>query len=98
MSKGDRRVPLEDGQRAEEVPRFAAPAAADLEMLPVDLVMRVDGRRADVRVVAGNHVSPADSREVETLGNGGGRAGRLEDGVRPFAVRGIHDGLTPLFE
>src|SRR5215471_20072912 len=47
----DRRVmPLEDAQRTDEVPDFAAPAAANLQVLAIDLLVHVDRARAGVGV------------------------------------------------
>src|SRR5438094_88778 len=56
----DRRVvPFEDPQRAHEMADFAAPAAANLEMLAVDLPVHVDRARARVGVVTSDDVAPA---------------------------------------
>src|SRR5688572_4009464 len=52
-------VPLEHRQRTKEMPRLAAPAAADLEMLAVDVLVNVDRGVANVRVMAGHDVASA---------------------------------------
>ena len=45
---------LEHTKRADEVRDLAAPAAADLQVFPIDVPMRVERARTHVRVVAGN--------------------------------------------
>src|SRR4051812_36903662 len=52
-------MPLKDAQRAHEVRHLAAPAAADLEMLAVDLLVDVDRARSGVGVVPGDHIAAA---------------------------------------
>src|SRR6187401_507473 len=54
-----RGMTLEQRQRAQEMARLAAPAAADLEMLAIDVPVRVHAGWPDIRVMAGNDVAPA---------------------------------------
>src|SRR5690606_27441566 len=57
VAPGDGRgISLEKGEGPEKVSRLAPPAAADLEVLAIDLAMRVDGAVAHVGVMAGDHV------------------------------------------
>ena len=86
---------LQDREGAEEVARLAAPAAADLEVLAVDLPVRVDLAVADVGVVPGDDVAPADAREIQSLGDGRGGAGGFDHDVRAFAVGRVEHGLAP---
>src|SRR3954466_16365143 len=74
-------MPLEDAQRAHEMRHLAAPAAANLEMLAVGLLVHVDRARAGVGVVAGDHVTAAVADQVERLFDGARRAGRFDGHV-----------------
>src|SRR5687768_590480 len=53
-----RGVALEETERAKKMSGLAAPASPDLEMLAVDMVMRVDRARSGVRVMTGHDVAP----------------------------------------
>jgi hypothetical protein len=55
-------VAFQERQRAQEVPGLAAPAAADLEVLAVDVLVRVDRARPDVGVMTRHHVAAAVAR------------------------------------
>ena len=61
---GTSRMLSQDRERLEEVPGLAPPAAADLEVLAIDVLMRVDGARTDVGVVAGDDVAAAVARRA----------------------------------
>ena len=61
------RIAFEEAERAQKVPRFAAPAAADFEVLPVDVPVSVDGARAHVRVVTRDHIAASVANEREAL-------------------------------
>src|SRR6185437_11165117 len=89
------RVPLEQRQRTQKVPGFTSPASANLEMLPVDVTMSVDGAGPDVGVVAGDDVPSAVTRQVHPLLDGASRAGRLDDDVGSLAIRCRPNRLEP---
>src|SRR4051794_39219483 len=74
-------MPLEHAQRADEVRQLAAPAAANLEMLAVDLLVDVDRARAGVGVVPGDHVAAAVADQIERLFDGARRTGRFDGHV-----------------
>ncbi len=68
VAKRDRTsVTFEHLQRPQEVPGLAAPAAADFEVLPVDVVVRVDGARPGVGVVPGDDIAAAIADERPAL-------------------------------
>src|SRR4029078_10876990 len=77
---------LETVQRAQKVPRLASPASANLEVLAVDLPVRVDRGRPDVGVVSRNHVTSAITNQIQPFPDPPGRPGGLDDDVEPFAV------------
>jgi hypothetical protein len=81
-----RRMTLENCERTQEVAGLTPPAPSNLEMLPVDLPMRIDRRGPDVRVVSRNHVTTAITHQIETLFNGPCRTSRFDDDVEAFAV------------
>src|SRR3954464_11718464 len=58
---------LENPQRADEVRDLTPPAAANLEVLAVDLLVNVDGARTGIRIVAGNHIPSAVANDIERL-------------------------------
>src|SRR4029453_11985502 len=60
-------IALEERERAQEVAGLAPPAAADLGVLAIDLMVRVDRARADVGVVAGDNVAAAVATERESF-------------------------------
>src|SRR5688572_32688382 len=82
-----RRMPFEERERAQKVSGVAAPAAADLQMLAVDLPVRVDGARPDVGVVAGDDVAAAVAHEIQSFFDGARRAGCLDGDVYAFSMR-----------
>src|SRR3954452_8453510 len=94
LAARNRGMALEHRERAQEMARLAAPAAPDLQVLAVDLMVRVDRRGADVGVMARDHVPAADPRQVEAFRNRGCRAGDLEDNVGAFAVGCVEDQLA----
>src|SRR5204862_1958571 len=85
----------EDRQGAKEMARLAAPAPADLEVLAIDLLVRVDRALPDVGVVPGDDISSADPGEVQAFGNRGRGAGGLEHDVRAFTMGRVEHGLPP---
>src|SRR5687768_7110017 len=87
---------LEQRQRAQEMARLAAPAATNLEMLAVDVLMTVDGRRSDVGVVPGDDVAAAVADEGEPLFERARRAGRLDHDVDALAMCSRSQILQPL--
>src|SRR5689334_2394271 len=58
-------VAVEQPQRTHEVADFTPPAAADLEMLAVDLLMDVDRAGAGVGVMARDDVGAAVAYQIE---------------------------------
>src|SRR5262249_32023782 len=74
-------------ERAEKMARLTAPAAADVEVLAIDVLVRVDRAVAGVRVVAGDDIRAAVAREAHALLERARRSGRLDDDVRAKATR-----------
>ena len=92
-----RRVPLEDRERAQEMAGLAAPAAANLEVLAVDVLVRVDRGRPDVGVVAGDHVAAAVAHEVEPSSTARADPAASMTTSKPFAVGERVHRVAPLF-
>src|SRR4029453_17329206 len=61
------RMALQNRERPQEVPRFAAPAPVNVEMLAVDLPVRVDRTDAGIGVMPGDHISATVTRQVQPL-------------------------------
>src|SRR2546425_7874311 len=85
----------EDAQGAHEVAYLAAPTAANLEMLPVDLLVDVDRAWTCIGVVAGDDVAAAVANEVERLLDRACRSCRFDRHVDAGAVRETDDLLSP---
>jgi hypothetical protein len=89
-------VTLEHAQRPQEMRRLAAPATANLEVLAVDVLMRIDGARPGVGIVAGHDVPAAITRQRQPFLDRASRACRFDYDVDPFAVRQRLDRFQPL--
>ena len=80
---------LEHTQRPHKVADLAAPAAADLQVLAIDLLVHVHRTRSSVGVVPGDDVSAAVANQVERFFDRTSRAGSFDGDVDTEAGREV---------
>src|SRR5687768_15304849 len=89
-------VALENFDRAQEVADFAAPASANLQVLAVDVLVRVDRAVADVRVVSRDDVRAPVARQPNALLERARGARGLDDDVSAEPVGELQNAGVPL--
>src|SRR5947207_5307131 len=91
MPRNFRMMALEKTQRANEVSHLAAPAAPNLQMLAVDLLVNVDRARPGIGVMTGDHIAAAVADEGRRFLDGARRSGGLDGHVDAHAARQLEN-------
>ena len=89
---------LEHAQRPHKVADLAAPAAADLQVLAIDLLVDVHRTRSSVGVVPGDYVPATVANQIERFFDRAGRAGSFNCDVDAKAGREAANLLVSLLD
>src|SRR5262245_4867345 len=87
---------FEEREGAKKVSGFAAPTAADVQMLTVDCQMHVERARPSIGVMTGDEITPTVANQEWPLFEGPRRPGGLDDDVNALTVREVANVLETL--